>query len=89
MGCRVLIFHGCHEVHDMYVSRVNGTLCVMKVIYLNDGCSSTCFGIAAINHNKTNCIYPYEDFFRCFTSKGISIFVESFIVVAVQLYFIE
>ena len=54
---------GHEKVDDIYVLCVNGTLCVMNIICLNDGCSSTCFGICAINHNKTNCIYQYEGFF--------------------------
>ena len=36
--------NGGHEkVDDIYVLCVNGTLCVMNIICLNDGCSSTCF----------------------------------------------
>ena len=62
MGCRVLIFHGGHEVHDMYVSRVNGTLCVMKVIYLNDGCS--CFRDFPINHHEDEGCLTNKGFFR-------------------------
>ena len=65
---------------------VNGTFCVMNIIYLNDGCSSTCFGISAINHNKTNCIYRHAGFFQYSTSKYLTYSIQVSTVVFTNFY---